>query len=42
MSIMNNLKGKIEEVDDVISEFMNNPCCGEDENISKNRRQKND
>ena len=35
MSMLKNLKNKIPEVDEVIKDFIDNPCCGEDEEQAK-------
>jgi len=37
MSMIKNLKDKIDATDQVIDEFMSSPCCGEDEDTSKQR-----
>jgi hypothetical protein len=35
MAIMNSLKGKFKEAQDVIDDFMDSSCCDEDEGSSK-------
>ena len=39
--MIENLKGKIEKVDEVILEFMNSPSCGEDETTHEIQVEKN-